>query len=37
MPVLFAMTASSLSSFAEGAMLAVTIYLISRGIIKEKS
>lgn len=37
MPMLFAVTASSLTSFAEGAMLAVTIYLISKGMMKEKS
>lgn len=32
MPILFAITGSALSGFAEGAILAATVYLTSRGV-----
>ena len=32
MPILFAITGSALGSFAEGAILAASVYLVSRGV-----
>lgn len=32
MPILFAITGSVLSSFAEGAILGASVYLVSRGV-----
>ena len=31
MPILFAITGSALGSFAEGAILAASVYMVSRG------
>lgn len=32
MPVLFAVVGTSLANFAEGAILAASVYLVSRGV-----
>ena len=32
MPILFAVIATPLASFAEGAILAASVYLVSRGV-----